>query len=299
MFQSLVVSPLFLKSFGTLDADKAYSVMSYLATEIFLCDRNKKLLEEYDKIREDLKNDNNSVLFVENFIKHLTIGRIKPMNNVLSENRNMDDWNDYEIEKLLAVLDNWKIILTDKSNKDLAVEFKTDLGVELSDIENYISPLDGSVIRSLQRITKQPSEEFNFRDWIKKYIIDSSSLIIHDGYACANREFKDVDFLIKALPANASVQIITLSDSARNDSRKGSKGDGIIAEEKLSELKSRYRNKNIEWKLRDEKKLIEDRHLETDKFIIDLGHSLGSTYKDKDSGKILCKKQFTISVSKK
>lgn len=298
MYQNLVVSPLFLKSFSSLELEKAQSIMASLATETFLCDSTKKLLEEYDKVKELNKDDPQSLLFIENFIKILTLGKAKLLNNLKAQDRKPNDLKNYDIEKKLALLDEWKIILTNISDKEISEKLEKELNIEISDTTNYTSPTEKSRIRAIQRITKFPGDEFHFRNWIAKFLKDTKFLIIHDGYACAKNESRDIEAIIKTLPRNAKVNIITLSDGARNNSRSFESDDGIIAEEILKELKNKNPSKHIKWELKDDKKLIEDRHLQTDRFFIDMGHALGSTYKDSETGKIICWRQFTIVVSK-
>ena len=208
-------------------------------------------------------------------------------------------WQFYEFEKSLACFDDWKIILTNNSDKEVKQQLEKELGIELSDANNYFCPSEKSKLRTIQRIVKNPGDDFDFGQWITKYIKDTKSLILQDGYACAKNEFRDLEHIIAALPNKSIIKIITLSDEARNNSRKNNSDDGIICEKKLLELKRKFSDITIEWEFKKIKNLLEDRHIETDKFNINLGHSLGSTYKDRESGKILCRKQFTITVSKK
>lgn len=298
MYQNLVISPLFLKSFSSLSSDIGFSIMSYLATEVFLCDTSKKLLEEYDSLKEEYKLDSNALLFIETFINNITVGKVKFVSNSKFNGRDKLKWNLYEFEKSLACFDEWKIILTNSSDSEIKQHLEKDFGIELSDANNYFCPTEKSRIRTIQRITKNPGDEFNFSEWIKKFIKDSNLLIIHDGYACAKNEFRDLEYMIRIIPNGSLVKVITLSDKARNDSRRNNSNDKINAKDKLQELKNKYRKKTIEWEFKEDKKLIEDRHIQTDKFIIDLGHCLGSTVIDNKTGKIICKKQFTIAVSK-
>ena len=299
MFQNLVVSPLFLNSFASLKTDKAYYIMANLATEIFLCDRDKKLLEEYDKVKEKLKHIPQSFLFIESFINNVTLGKIKITENITVKNRKDGNWNLYESEKSITTFDEWKIILTNDSNPEMKMKLESEASIELSDTNNYLIPTEISRVRTIQRINKLPDDEFDFRNWVQKFLIDTRNLIIHDGYAFAKKELRDVEFIIDALPKGSAVSIITLTDKARNGSRYNDSNDGIVAEEELNKLKNKFPQKIIDAEFREEKKLIEDRHLQTDKFIIDTGHALGSTYKDKVTSKILCRKQFTISVSRR
>jgi len=298
MYQNLVVSPLFLKSFATLEVDRAYSVMSNLATEIFLCDRDKKLLEEYDNVREKLKHTPQSLLFIESFINNITLGKVKTAENITVKNRKDGNWNLYESEKAIAAFDEWKIILTNDSNPEMKMKLESELSIELSDIDNYLIPSEKSKIRAIQRINKLPGDEFDFGNWIIKLIKNTKNLTIHDGYAFARNEFRDVEFIINALPEDSTINIITLSDIARNGSRYNDYNDGIIAEKMLQKLKNKFPRKLIKGEFTDEKKLIEDRHLQTDNFIIDTGHAFGSTYKDTTTNKIMCWRQFTIIISR-
>ncbi|MBK6915236.1 MAG: hypothetical protein IPH11_16815 [Ignavibacteriales bacterium] len=298
MYQNLVVSPLFLKCFTPLESDKAFNIMANLITEIFLCDRDKKLLEEYDKLKEKHKHTPQSFLFIESFINNVTLGKIKIAENITVKNRKDVDWNLYESEKSIVAFDEWKIILTNDSNPEMKMKLESEVSIELSDTNNYLIPAEKSRIRTIQRINKLPDDEFDFKNWLQKFLIDTRNLIIHDGYAFAKREIRDVEFIIDTLPKGSTVSIITLTDKARNGSRYNDLNDGIVAEEELQKLKNRFPQKIIKAEFREEKKLIEDRHLQTDKFIIDTGHALGSTYKDIPTGKILCRKQFTITVSR-
>jgi hypothetical protein len=212
-------------------------------------------------------------------------------------------WDQYEYEKAIAFFDEWKIILTNQQDQQKIEELDQSMGIELSDANNYFNPSDKSKIRALQRITKLPGEEFDFWSWIHKYIIDTKNIVIQDGYACAKREIKDLEFIIMNTKKGTKIKIISLSDKARNgsrfsESRDTAVDDGIVADCKFQKLKEKYPNKVIQWELKDEKQLLEDRHIQTDRFVIDLGHVLGSTYKDSITNKILCKKQFTITVSK-
>ncbi len=298
MYQNLVVSPLFLNSFASLKTDRVYDIMANLATEIFLCDRDKKLLEEYDKVKDKLKHIPQSLLLIESFINNVTLGKIKIAENITVKNRKNENWGLYESEKSIATLDEWKIILTNGLSPEMKMQLESEASIELSDMNNYLIPSEISRVRTIQRINKLPDDEFDFRNWLKKFLVDTKNLIIHDGYAFAKKELRDVEFIIDTLPKGSAVSIITLTDKARNGSRYNDSNDGIVAEKELKKLKNKFPQKIIEAEFREEKKLIADRHLKTDRFIIDTGHVLGSTYKDKTTGKILCRKQFTISVSR-
>lgn len=299
MYQNLVVSPLFLKSLTTIDPEKGNLINYFLSTEVFLCDKDKKLFEEYDSISQQYADSPQTNLLLKNFITNVTSpGKAKLLTNVNFNRRKSIELLSLSIEKRLAMFDDWKIILVDDAKKVIHDEFERELGIELSDCNNYLNPSEKSRIRVFQVITKNPNEEFDFGKWVFKFTRDTKTLEIQDGYACSKNEFRDIKYLIGKLKPNTRVRIITLSDKARNDSRHNNKTDDIIAEEKLNELKNQFVEKIIEWELKEEKKLLEDRHLKTDKFFINLGHSLGGTYKDKNSDKILCRRQFTITVSK-
>ena len=83
MYQNIVVSPLFLNSLSSVEPVKGYFIMYCLVTETFLCDSRKKLLEEYDRVKEEYKLDQNSLLFIESFIRNITLGKIKVIPNII------------------------------------------------------------------------------------------------------------------------------------------------------------------------------------------------------------------------
>ena len=218
---------------------------------------------------------------------------------VYNEEAGLQDLFTRLMDALQKLNRSFEIILTNDASPEMKMKLEIEKNIELSDAHDYLNPADKSKIRTYQIINKSPGDEFDFRNWIKKYIKDAKNLIIHDGYAFANNEFGDIKYFLQFLPNNSKIQIITLSDEARNRSRYGDTIDGIIAEEKLQELINMFPQRKIVCEFRDEKKLIQDRHIKTDRFFINTGHALGSTYKDIITGKTMCRKQFTITVSKK
>lgn len=296
MFQNIVISPLLWKDNNLEKHSKRYELISRLQSECFLCDKNKILFQECIEVSEEGSKKNNNFIF-EQWLGLTTIdAKIKRIDNINLSKRKNDEFQRYYSEKLLASNDRCGIILSKEETDEIKNDLRKEIDIELLDVGEYLSPATTSKVRTIGRVSMKKDEPFDFWKWIHKYIRDTKTLVVHDGYACVPPQYKDLDFIIRNTPHSTNIKIITLSDAARNKSRDGEK-DEIEVLSILNKLKTNYAPRNLHWEIRDDKKTITDRHIKTDYFIIDLGHALGATFKDTESGKVICKRQFTINTS--
>lgn len=269
MYQNLAISPLFFQIHDQVFAET--ELLNNLYTETILCDKEKNLLQEYIElfdIQDSLPQ------YKQVFINKLTIsGRIKFCDNVVKK-RKPSEFVRYETEKVLALNDEWKIILTYKIEDAMKMKFKLERNIEIVGARDYLEPVHDSKIKAPGVIKMKEGDDFDIRQWLLKYIKKSKEILVRDGYVCVNdSSYEDLKWLIKNIDRASSIKVITLSDKARKSDH--SEKDEIKVEDRLKELKSEF--SGFTYELVDSKRELRDRAIETDNWYINLGHALGST----------------------
>ena len=289
MHQNIALSPLFFEGLEKISIEKKLLVLSLLQTERFLCDEDNIVISEYNKMFESLNNDSLLAGYLPAFIKRITLGNAVICENAKLKERTKEELKKYESEKLLALNDDWKVILTKWTDPSIKSRFESENDIQIAGISEYLNPNESSRIRAEERIIKRPGENFNFRQWIHKYVRNAKYLQINDGYICSMRSIKDLIFLLTQIDKNMPVTIITLADSALKNQ------PPVHPDRELLKIKKQLSLKNLKFKLISEKKELMDRSLTTDLWRINLGHSFGSVSESDN----VVKRQFEITVKRK
>lgn len=293
MYQNLALSPLIFEGLKNLN-DRDYSkLLCNLLTERILCDEEKLMLQEYDENLIELDKFGQITPLKKTIIQTLALnGIIKFKKDTQIKKRKEFQYENYESEKKLLKDEKWRIILSHYVPEVLKVKFRIESNIEIAGVAEYTTPTDGSSIRAEEVIRKKPGQKFDFRNWILKYIRDAKEIIIKDGYICTNKAFSDCKFILRNTVREINVTIITLSDEARLKSRdpKNPKEDGVRVNEKLNELKNVFSFTNFSTQIINDKRLLDERSIDTDLWHINLGHSIGSVERD------VVEREFEINV---
>jgi hypothetical protein len=293
MYQNLAISPIFFDSLTSMNDSGYSSLLAALLTENILCDEDKILLQEYDEKLIQIDSSNQITPLKKAIIQTLTLNgivRFKKIPQVFK--RDELKFKEFDTEQKLLEDDKWKIILSHNVTGELKMKLKLEGDIEIAGAKEYLKPSDDSRIRAEELIKKNPGENFDFINWISKYIKDAKKIIIKDGYICTTKAFSDLISILKMLKSNIPVNIITLSDEVRLKSRdpKNPKDDGIRVNDKLDEIKALFKSIKLLAQVIDDKKQLAERSIDTDLWHINLGHSFGSVIKG------VVEREFEINV---
>jgi hypothetical protein len=273
MYQEIVVSPTVFKNIldSPMDSESLHEILSQLATEEILSDADSVILDEY---RDNIERDNielNQRLFLQNMFSTL-VQRARRQKDITVQIRKETEYNKYETEIRLAKGSDWKIIICAFVTCKKKEEVYNKYNIEISDLENYVLPKYTSKIRALEKIELRPGDNFDLKLWIEKYLRDAKRLIIKDRYMCSKDGRDNLFNILSCIDSNIEVALVTLSDKERN--RYNKNNDGIIAKIELDKIIKELLIKNYKYKFVENRNSLLDRHLETDKFDIDLGHAI-------------------------
>lgn len=285
MYQNIVLSPKVIGYSKNLKRNDLLELFLLLDKESLILDQNKTLLQEYSGIINELTDSGISYELFKSWLTELVLnGKILLKSVHSSKTRNKKELANLDLEKDLALQDIWKIIITDETSELHKLKFKMENEIEVNDIKSYLSPETASesyVRKSSEVIKKNKDDEFNFREWIRKYLLDAGKIEIRDGYCCQRYELSDLSSILKMINPEIPVTITTLRNPEINQ------------EEILNGIQKMYNLTNFKFFIKESKKELRDRMLSTDKYTINLGHSLGAVSPADNR----VKREFLISVT--
>lgn len=256
MYQDIVLSPLFIKSYSLCPSISLRDEIEYfLKKDTLLIDFNKVITQEYSDIINELNADNKSKLDQSAIASLLLNLKYKTVNVSLNK-RILAKLSDYESEKLIVRKSKsiWEIVLKE------------------NELERYVEPNHDDEIRNRRYYLFNVGEEFDFSFFIKKFIKDAEYIDITDEYIFRNNfNFADLKTLIDNAPYKSVIRIYTVEKNSKGD---WSSIDIKKYQRNRNEIESR-RNNFI--KINPNNVLVDfaERTLETDKFSINLGHLFG------------------------
>ena len=273
MYQTIALSPTVLQELSSMNFDQRTKVLYNLITEEILSDADSIILNEYLECIDKLAGRQKMIM--EALLPDL-IQRVRRQKDIFVQKRTIDEYSNYETEIKLAENSLWQIIISNKVDKCKKEKLIHNYNIEISDLKNYLKPSYLSRIRSIETIELKPGENFNFRNWIEKYVRDAQTIRIEDGYMCGKYEYEDLYHILSTIDPDIKVEIITFDDNMRNKSRHNNRNDGIKVKEKLEQLIDTLKLTKTNYLLIKNKKDLKDRCIKTDKFIINHGHALGA-----------------------
>lgn len=260
MYQTIVLSPTIIKFLEENPVrSEALALLQLIQLDKLVTDTGGVLEKEFFNLidhspkAEVLKSLWGEIFFTLRFYKA----------NVLLAPRQLSEFDALASETLLAQATPWQIIVAAMVPKELRSQLFRKYGIEACDVTGYLKPQAHSQIRGSEHYHLQPGEQFNFREWLMKYLGDAKKVEIADRYIFKNTIAKnDLEYILKNLKDNTTVLVVTLE------------GEGESTQTNLKQLENDFPNLKIQWKLKNTHDL-HDRWVETDKFRIDLGHGLG------------------------
>jgi hypothetical protein len=286
MFQHLVLSPTILEKILEVSPENRSAFFRSLYTESILSDESRAILKEYILAIEAMPEGPKGYM---KYIYPDLLARVQLVPGVASGVRDKSKFSLLETEKKIAETDNWRIVLIDPLQAATKMSMKLSRDIEVLDISEYLHPSPESRVRAVQRFHLRPGEQFDLVNWIKKYISDSKRLLLRDGYFVNKSALRDVRKFLLAVNRDIPIHFETLSDEARNNGQP----DGVKVGDALRKLISDLNLTNTTISLHSSKKDLRDRVLATDRFHINLGHSLGCA--NIETGKI--ERDAVIEVS--
>jgi len=283
MYQTLAVSPLLFEQLNSEDKKTVLECFTSLDSEIILCDKDKYIFDEYERIIDDKSNPLLKALIKDFINKSSTMGKIRSINEVIASVRVNKKLINLETELALIKTNlNWHIILADSTTKLKFCFTKKGSDFELASPKDYISPNENSNILSrTENISKKRGDSFDLIKWLNKYLSCAEFIELHDGYISSKRALINIDkifALIKTINHELPIKVIAMSDKARN--KYYAKDDGIKIRTRIIELLNQHGLVNSTIILHKDKSDISDRKLVSDKFVISLGHSLDAVRED-------------------
>lgn len=271
MYQEIVISPTiarFFENFHQLQFDSPHhDFLRKLYTEVLLVDEQKEWFKKFETYLQ--QNPNKQIL--QQILVHLMDNnRIKkvPLKEFIQKNSLSDEEIRYECN--LAASGKDKIVVRFEIPELLKKLIRGQYDVEVVDVNEYLHPAsDSRVLSDVKIINLKPGEYFDIQNFFKEYCQHTTQLIIQDGYLFNKygswRNFRE---FLKIVPKNVRIKIITLTDEARN--RFKDKGDGFVAEQALNDLQNKFKFRHFEFELKDNKRELHARFIETNHFMIHL-----------------------------
>lgn len=298
MYQEIVLSPLAFQDLEACTNREIYNILAQLETETILIDNNESILFEIDEAIENISNPKFKNMF-QMFIADINLieggVRTKKTKTVLQKKRSIK-----EIKKLRTELDllrdnsTCKILFTNKSLFKEHLSLSSHYGFNIFILESYITTNEIHILRiQNEQIEKTPNNIFDFINWIKKFIIDAKTIEIRDAYLANDFTIKDIIKILKFAMPDTSVRLITYDDKTRKKYYIHSNNELDKIKTKISKLKEKLPNIRIDYELIKDREKLSERLLLTDRFSINLGHSLGAV-KQSDNTVL---KQFNINVT--
>lgn len=285
MYQNIVLSPKVIEYSKNLKRNDLLALFLLLDKEKLILDQNKTLLQEYSVFVNEMSESGITYELFKSWLSELVLnGKIVLKSSNSYKVRNKKEQSNLDLERELALQDIWKIIITDETNELHKFKFKMENEIDVNGVDNYLAietDPDSYLRKSSENIQKKVGEDFNFRKWIRKYLLDANKLDIRDGYCCQEYQLPDLYFILSIINPGIPVSITTLTNPEINQV------------DILDKLKIKYNLTNYHCNIIESKKEIRDRVLITDRYIINLGHSLGAV--NPADNKV--KREFVISVT--
>jgi hypothetical protein len=277
MYQNLVLSPTVLYSLPELPVNEAARLLYNLLTEELICDKGQILSHEYQIAMDEIAAQRQFESLSKTFLPTLiSSGRFLPTFHVVGHPREKKELVGLLVETELASKDTWRITLAQGIHDSVKRSLKAKRDIEVTDIANYLDPEPNSRVRMPEVIQLEPLRSFDFRRWITKFLKGAKRVKIHDGYFCMPDPFEDLKVILGAIEPATPVHIITLSDESRQRSRKKERDDGIRVDSRILDLQKMLGLTHLTYDILDSKAMIKDRYIETDVFLVNLGHALGA-----------------------
>ena len=286
MYQHIIMSPLTLGRLRDMPASTRHDLLSHLFSERLLSDSDTAIFKEYEIVVENTSSVAEKQLLQALLPDILT--HVLRLPDVKADVRDPTTWKSLQTEIKLALQDKWKIILADTEPEVPPPSTRARSPIEVINLHHYLNPPPHSNVRAEEVITLAPGSSFDFRNWITKYLRGASWLKVTDGYMFEDSALEDVVHIVRQLPRSIPITLEALADRGR-----GFQKDSYKASERQRTISERTGRQDLTWILHEAKKNCRDRRLETDRFVILLGHILGSV--DPKTKRVM--KQSIVSVS--
>jgi hypothetical protein len=279
MYQNVVLSPTVLQMLPSLEPAKRTNMLFQLLTETLLADSGGILLKEYDNVINGLPA---KFKWIREGMFADLMERARPNVNVTVKVRQPEEYYSLDSEVLIVRRDECRVALANTS-ENIIQRLLYESDVEVCGCDDYLYPKRESRVRTVETHNVAKGQVFDLRKWLSKYLLRSSVIAIQDGYLCKKAAYEDIKAVLMTTDRAARIAIVTLDDSYQ--------GPGV--EDKLETLKRSLAPRDLSWMIERDKSNLRERYIQTDHFLIQISHALGSV----DPGTQTVKSEFLLSVN--
>lgn len=293
MKQAIVISPTIIETLLSYSPeDFRNKVLQRFPDYIYIFDKNRVLLSELAEAIKSRKSKHIHPQTLEwmQIIYRLISDESRCSSIEHCTKRSSEKWRFLETERDILEDQLWKIILAD--NVPNAIKEETQcMGVEISTLANFLSPISESMIRTPVTISKKRGEIFDIVSWVIKYIKDANKIQIEDPFLGARNSIDNLECILHQIAPGSFIILRGRASHLHTTER----FTGISPMDTLKEAAFQLRSKQITMHIDavDDDALC-DRSITTDDFDINLGHALGNV----ESQTHRVKKQFKVTVVK-
>lgn len=299
MYQEVVLSSTFIElienEYNQFDFNYVHDVLKQLSKEEIVIDSEGRWMQQVNQFINNSDKKQSLQAFFAGWKQAVRIKKVSPAKKV-QQNKFTDKLLAYETDLCLNTKD--KILLRNQINLLQKQQLINEYNIELADFKEYVNPDgDSRILASARVIELEKGQPFDITNFFWGYTQNITYLIIQDGYLFnENRSWTNLKKLLSQVDPAVKVHIKTLTDEARNGSRK--ENDNIKTEKKLLRLKEKFGFANFQIQLKS-KAEVHARKIETDYFMIHLGEGLDFVYNDPRTGNSSVSKNSIITILEK